>query len=125
MTDELSTALNPSSPMDDEKEKSAKTITTVVYVLQAVSFFVGITFLAAVIVNYMKISDVRETRSESHFRWQIRTFWFGLLWSVIGIILMFVIVGYFIFIVNVIWIMYRVIKGWLRLADGKEMYVEV
>ena len=122
MTDELSAPLEPSSPVNDEKEKSAKTITTVVYALQAASLLIGITFIVAVVVNYVKMSDVRGTPSESHFRWQIRTFWFGLLWSVIGIILAFVLVGYLILLADVIWIIYRIVKGWLRLADGKEMY---
>lgn len=103
---------------------SLKTITTIVYALQAVSFFIGITFIAAVILNYVKKEDVQGTWLASHFRWQIRTFWFGLLWSIIGFISLIIIVGYFILIANAIWIVYRIIKGWLRLSEGKPMYAD-
>jgi len=96
-----------------------KTITTIVYALQAVSFFIGITFIAAVILNYVKKDDVQGTWLASHFDWQIRTFWFGLLWSIVGFMSLILIVGYFIIIANAIWIIYRIIKGWLRLSENK------
>ncbi len=107
-------------PQQDLRE--LKTITTIVYALQAVSFFVGITFIAAVILNYVKKEDVQGTWLASHFRWQIRTFWYGLMWGVLGVITFVLVVGYFILITNAIWIVYRIIKGWLRLSEGKEMY---
>jgi uncharacterized membrane protein len=103
--------------------ESAKTLTTVVYALQAAGFVVGITFIIAVVLNYIKREDVQGTWLESHFRWQIRTFWFGLLWSIIGTILTIIIIGWFIWMANVVWVIYRIIKGWLRLSEGKEMYV--
>lgn len=101
---------------------AAKTITTIVYALQAIAFFLGITFIAAVVVNYIKKEDVQGTWLASHFDWQIRTFWFGLLWSVLGMLTAIFLVGYFILFANAIWIVYRIIKGWLRLSEGKEMY---
>ena len=123
MTEELSTTMNQgASSTEDEQNKSAKTITTVVYALQAASFLLGITFIVAVVINYIKKEDVQGTRLESHFRWQIRTFWFSLLWSVIGFITAFIVIGYFILIADGIWVIYRIVKGWLRLADNKEMY---
>jgi uncharacterized membrane protein len=67
---------------------------------------------------------VQGTWLESHFLWQIRTFWYGLLWGVIGMLLLVLVVGYFILIANTIWLLYRIIKGWLRLSEGKEMYTE-
>ncbi|MGE0081589.1 MAG: DUF4870 family protein [Thiohalomonadaceae bacterium] len=102
---------------------SLKTVTTAVYALQALGFFFGITFVVAVVVNYIKREDVRGTWLESHFRWQIRTFWYGLLWTVLGTVLYIVIIGYFIWLANVVWVIYRIVKGWLRLSEGKEMYV--
>ncbi len=108
--------------MDEGKIKSAKTITTVIYVLQAISFLIGITFIVAVVINYIKKGDVHGTWLDSHFRWQIRTFWFSLLWLILGLVTYFIVVGYFIIIVNIIWIIYRVVRGWLHLLDGKEMY---
>ena len=104
---------------------SLKTITTVVYILQALSIFTGITFIAAVVVNYIKKEDVQGTWLESHFLWQIRTFWYGFLWGAIGVALFVFVVGYFILIANTIWLLYRIIKGWLRLSEGKEMYPEL
>jgi len=61
---------------------SNKLITNVIYALQAASFLVGFTLFVSVIVNYLKMSDVRGSWLESHFRWQIRTFWFSLRWTI-------------------------------------------
>jgi uncharacterized membrane protein len=107
-----------------EKEKSAITLTTVIYALYAASYFVGITAIIAIVMNYIKSEDVAGTFLESHFRWQIRTFWFGLLWSGLGAITALFIVGWFILIADGIWIIYRIVKGWVRLNDGKPMYID-
>jgi uncharacterized membrane protein len=106
---------------DAEKLKSLKTVTTVVYALQALGFFNGITWIAAVIINYVKREDVAGTWLESHFRWQIRTFWFGLLWALLGVILFVLIVGWFILAADAIWIIYRIVKGWLNLSENRPM----
>lgn len=105
-----------------QEEQSLKTITTVVYALQAVSFFIGITFIAGVIVNYIKKSAVEGTWLESHFRWQIRTFWFSVLWSIIGFVLVFVLIGYLVLAADALWVIYRIVRGWLNLSEGKAMY---
>jgi len=114
--------MNKVATSTNGNENSQKTIATIVYALQAVSFLLGITFIVAVIVNYVKKDDVAGTWLESHFRWQIRTFWFALLWFIIGLISAVFVVGYFVLIANAIWVIYRIVKGWLRLNDGKEMY---
>lgn len=106
-----------------ESEKAAKSLTTVIYALYAASFLVGITIIAAIIMNYIKKDDVAGTFLESHFRWQMRTFWFGLLWGIIGVVSMVVVVGVFVLIANAIWMIYRIVKGWLRLNDNKPMYL--
>lgn len=105
-----------------EVEQSAITLTTVIYALYAASYFVGITAIVAIVMNYVKKEDVAGTFLESHFRWQIRTFWFGVLWSVLGIITLALIIGWFVLLANGIWIIYRIVKGWLLLNDGKPMY---
>jgi uncharacterized membrane protein len=105
----------------DPRLKSLKDITTIAYALQAAGFLVGVTFLAAVILNYIKLEDVRGTLYESHFRWQIRTFWWGLLWGLIGVLTIWVAVGFLILAVNTIWVIYRILKGWLNLSEGKPM----
>ena len=79
-------------------------------------------FIAAVIINYVKRDDVRGTFLESHFRWQMRTFWFGLLWLAVGVLTWLILIGYVITLAGFIWIMYRIIKGWLDLVDRKPMY---
>jgi uncharacterized membrane protein len=117
---------SPPGVMSDERLQAAKRLTMIVYALQAVSFVLGITWIVAIIVNYVKKEDVNGTWLESHFRWQIRTFWFSLLWAALGFLFMLTIIGWFIgmfiLMVNGVWIIYRIVKGWLRLNDGKEMY---
>jgi uncharacterized membrane protein len=105
----------------DNKEQGLKTIVTVVYALQAAGFFLGITWLIAVIVDYVKRDDAAGTWLESHFRWQIRTFWWGLLWGIIGGILMLILIGWLVLAANAVWIIYRIVKGWLRLAERREV----
>jgi uncharacterized membrane protein len=95
-----------------------------VYVLQAVGFLIGITWIAGVIVNYVKQDEVKGSWLESHFRWQMRTFWFGLLWGVLGGITTLVGIGFLIIAVNYIWLIYRVVKGWLDLSSNKPMYAK-
>ncbi len=78
------------------------------------------------VVNYVKRPDARNTWLESHFRWQIRTFWFGLLWSLLGLPIGFLTLGMgtrFVYPALLVWLAYRTAKGWLRLTDGQEMYV--
>ena len=106
----------------DEKFNEAKKLTMIIYALYAASFLVGVTSIFAIIINYIKKDEMAGTVLESHFRWQMRTFWFGLLWAVLGVILAFVIVGFVVLLVNAIWIIYRIAKGWLNLNENKPMY---
>ena len=105
----------------DEKMKSLKTLTLAVYILYALSYFTGITAIIGIIINYVKREEVAGTWLESHFRWQIRTFWFGLLWAVIGAATIVILIGFAILFANFIWIIYRIVKGWLNLNDNKPM----
>ncbi len=103
--------------------QSLKTIVTVVYALQAVSLFLVITYFIAVMLCYIKRDDARGTWLESHFRWQIRTFWFGLPWFILGFLTYIFIIGWFILAAAALWLIYRILKGWLSLNDGKPMNV--
>ena len=109
-----------------ENYENLKDITTLVYVLQAVALPIPITALVGVIINYVKRGDVVGSILESHFRWQIRTFWFALPWFGIAILLIFTIIGaligYPILVLAYIWWIYRFVKGWLALNKGKPMY---
>ncbi len=106
-----------------EKDRELIKITTIIYALQAASFIFGITYIVAVIINYVKKDDVKGTWLESHFTWQRRTFWYSLLWGIIGAILAFFVIGIFVLIADGIWVIYRIVKGWLNLSDKKKMYV--
>jgi uncharacterized membrane protein len=97
-------------------------LTALIYALQALSLVTGVTLFAAAIMNYVKRDDVRGSWLESHFQWQIRTFWWSLLWTVLGALTLIVLIGYLILGVELLWFIYRVIKGWLWLRDGKSMY---
>ncbi len=101
--------------------KSLRSLTQVVYILYALSYFTGITAIVGIIINYVKKEDVAGTWLESHFRWQIRTFWFGLLWALIGAATIVILVGMAILFANFCWIIYRIVKGWLNLNDDKPM----
>ena len=100
-------------------EKNLKTLAMVVYALQALGFINGITWIVGVVIDYVKRDEAAGTWLESHFRWQIRTFWWGLLWGVIGAVLLLVLVGYLVWVAAAIWVIYRIVKGWLYLNDNK------
>jgi uncharacterized membrane protein len=103
-----------------EQLASLKQITMVVYILQALSVFVGITAIVGVIINYVKKEDAAGTVFESHFDWQIRTFWWMVAWSVLGFILLIALgLGLLIWFVAGIWAIYRIVKGWLKLNDNQ------
>lgn len=102
--------------------QSHKTLATVVYALQAASFVLGITSIVAVIINYVKLDDVRGSWIETHFRWQIRTFWYSLLWSIVGGLTVYVLIGWIVLAAVFVWMIYRIAKGWLYLNDGRAMY---
>jgi uncharacterized membrane protein len=92
------------------------------------AFLIGWPSIIAVILNYVKRGDVRGTWLESHFRWQIRTFWFGLLW--VSLCLMFIVGTFGIGILIAwlplgllgLWFIYRIVRGWMALNDRRPMY---
>ena len=130
-------------PQTTVPEPSLITVTHVVYALHAVSLVIGAMGAAtivgsflfgwpsiiAVIINYIKRSEARGTFLESHFRWQIATFWYALLWAVLAMLLSLpltpVLIGFVLWPVLMfalgIWAIYRVARGWLTLREGKPM----
>ncbi|HEY8493838.1 MAG TPA: hypothetical protein VIN04_08090 [Myxococcota bacterium] len=90
------------------------------------SFIGSVPSIIAVILNYAKRGDARGTWLESHYRWQIRTFWFAIVWVIVAAILVLTVVGIFfaamIFFGLSVWIVYRIAKGWMRLLDRRPMY---
>jgi uncharacterized membrane protein len=135
---------DPIPPMTAEPprvDESLITYTNIIYALHALAVLVGLTTahtvifsfvggipsLVAVVMNYARRSATVGTFLESHFRWQIRTFWYALLWSLLIIVLFFTIVGiplaFLAMLAMGIWIIYRVARGWLALRDKRPMYV--
>jgi uncharacterized membrane protein len=115
------------------------TLTHVIYALHAFTVLTGIVtsvaivtaFLTgwpsiiAVILNYIKRSEVRGTYLESHFSWQIRTFWFALLWVVVAFVLFLTLVGIPVaiglWLITGIWVLYRIARGWMTLSSRRPM----
>jgi uncharacterized membrane protein len=91
------------------------------------AFVTGWPSIIAVIINYVKRSDARGTFLDSHFGWQIRTFWWALLWLLAVILLIFTVVGIplaWLLGVGVgIWVLYRIIRGWITLGNSQPMPV--
>jgi len=109
---------------DDEKAKADYTLTTIIYALYAGSLLTGITGLVAIVMNYVKRGELADTMLQSHFRWQIRTFWFSLLWAAIGVATTVILIGFVILFADTIWYIYRIVKGWINLNDKKPMYAD-
>jgi len=103
----------------DQKTSDAKRLATICYALYAISCLVGVTAIAAILINYLKRDEVAGTWVASHFEWQIKTFWYGLAGVVVSWLLMIVLIGFLLLLVVGIWMIYRIVKGWLALADNK------
>ena len=91
------------------------------------AFVFGVPSIVAVVLNYLKRGEAAGTFLESHFRWQIRTFWFAVLWCLIGVLMMATLIGtpvaMVVFISAGVWVVYRVVRGWLALKGGKPLPV--
>jgi uncharacterized membrane protein len=89
------------------------------------AFLTGWPSIIAVIINYVKRGDVRGTWLDSHFGWQIRTFWYAVLWAVIAGILILTFIGipfaWMLLVVIGLWVLYRIIRGWIALAGRRPM----
>ena len=103
----------------DDKLRSNKTLTWVIYGLYAASFLLGITSIVAIILNYVKRGDVAGTYLESHFTWQIRTFWIGVIVAIVGALLMLVLVGWLVWLADMVWVIYRLVVGGLKLSESQ------
>jgi uncharacterized membrane protein len=129
--------------VDRNPEPSLVSYVHIMYALHALAAFIGITSavtvvgqfifglpsIIAVIMNYLRRSEARGTWLESHFTWQLRTFWFAALWVVLVAVasapFMLILVGFFTFALGLaiigVWVIYRVARGWLTLKDGKSI----
>jgi uncharacterized membrane protein len=121
-------------------DESLRTYTHVMYGLHSLAVLIGITTfhtivgsfigslpsIVAVVMNYARRSATRGTFLESHFRWQLRTFWFAVLWACVCALVVLTIIGILAglggLLALTIWIVYRLVRGWLALRDGRPMY---
>jgi len=91
------------------------------------AFLTGWPSIIAIIINYVKRSEVRGTWLDSHFSWQLRTFWYALLWVVIGTAAFVTVIGIVVAIViwigTGLWVLYRLIRGWMNLSQRKAVTV--
>ncbi|WP_199103537.1 hypothetical protein [Aquitalea sp. ASV11] len=104
-----------------DDERRLNNLTLLVYILQGISLFTGLPMVVAVIINYLKRDDCQGTLYESHFDWQISTFWFCLLGTIVGYALVWIFVGLAIWGLTWLWGLYRVLRGILALNDGKAL----
>lgn len=132
---------NPSVTVSGQPDASLISYTHIIYALHSLSVLIGLTSavtivgsfifglpsIVAVIMNYARQADARGTFLESHFSWQIRTFWFALLWVLVilalSLPLMLVAIGFLTlpagYVLLGIWVIYRIIRGWLALGDRR------
>lgn len=100
-------------------------IVTPLFVVTA--FLTGWPSIIAVILNYVKRSEATGTFLESHFRWQIRTFWFTLLWFAVCAVLWITVIGIpfsiALLVAIGVWVVYRMIRGWVALSGEKALPV--
>ena len=124
----------------DLPSQSVLTVVHIVYALHAIAIILGISgaptiignfigslpSILAVILNYVQRGEARNTWAESHYRWQIRTFWFALLWFLIAWILIITMIGIpfgmGLLALLTVWLIYRITRGWLRLGKRQPMY---
>ena len=93
-----------------------------VYALQLLTPFTGgLSFLAAGIIAYLKHDESIGTIEESHFRWQIKTFWIGMAAAIAGVVLLLIWIGVFVLSLTEIWVIYRVVKGGYYYSDKREI----
>ena len=125
--------------MEPAPSEGMVTLTHVLYALHGFSALMGVlspafivtAFLSgwpsiiAVIINYVKRGDARGTWLDSHFGWQIRTFWYTLLWVVVAGLLILTVIGipvaWVLLICAGLWVLYRIIRGWIALTEAKRL----
>jgi uncharacterized membrane protein len=97
-------------------------LASIIYFLQALAFLLGgMTFIIAVILNYLNMHHVKGTWLESHYKWQIETFWFALLFVLVGTATLPFLIGFVVLAGGTIWTVHRIAYGWITLNKSKEV----
>ena len=91
------------------------------------AFVFGWPSIIAVVINYVTRDRVRATWLDSHWRWQLRTFWFAALWTLIAVMMFFTFIGIpfaWALVVGVgLWVIYRIARGWVALANREPLVI--
>ena len=116
------------SPPEEQAGLSLRQLTQLIYGLFAAALlscglfaFAGV---AAVVLAYLKRGDVAGTVYASHFDWVVRTFWWGLLWLVLSAMATYIYIGWVSGVIALVWMIYRLIKGWLAFESNQEPVAE-
>lgn len=103
----------------------ARNLTQIIYFLYIASVIAGITAIIAIIINYLKRDEVAGTWLESHFRWQIRTFWFAVMWIAVSLLMVITVIGVpfaiAVLLLAGLWILYRIVRGWWVLIQRRPL----
>ena len=95
-----------------------RTLVLVAYILHLVGAIAGITSLIGLVINYLKRSQTTEFFA-SHHSYMISSFWWALLWAIIGCITIFILIGWVILFLAWLWYLYRHVKGLVALINGE------
>jgi uncharacterized membrane protein len=107
----------PGNPLDNQR----KFFTQLNYILYIASVFSIVTGFIAIAINYSMLSEVKGSYLESHYQWQMNTFWIFLAGFVLTLILSFSIFGWMVYLGAFVVVIYRSIKGWLALSRGQAL----
>ena len=114
--------MSANAPQTSANEtQQLKKFATLIYVLQAATIPLVVTYFIAPLIIYWKRKQAKGTWIESHLRWQINTFWFSLVGIAVGIAALATPVGAFILAPTLLWFVYRIGQGWTRLSRGQAM----
>jgi uncharacterized membrane protein len=95
-----------------------KNLVILIYALYALNFVTGFTAIIGVIIAHIKKGEAQGSVCDTHFSYQIRTFWWGLVWALVAAITIFIGIGFVLAFAVSIWFIYRIVKGFLRINDG-------
>ncbi|HUH86506.1 MAG TPA: hypothetical protein VL003_00450 [Pusillimonas sp.] len=109
-------------PPESSNGLPMRTLTHIVYGLFALGLisggFLGLATIASIVVAYLKRGDAAGTIYAGHFDWVIKTFWWGVLWCLLSALATYIFIGWITGLVALIWIIYRIARGWLSLFSG-------
>jgi uncharacterized membrane protein len=100
---------------------SDRTLVLAAYVLHLVGAIIGITSLIGLILNYLRRDRYGDEVGDSHHRWMIRSFWWGLFWLIVGCVLTLIVIGWPILFIVWLWYIYRHVRGLIALVNGVPM----